>query len=81
MDLVSLFFLTFELVTWVVKCYGYEVSLHRQCCFSVEQSGHSYFRDVKTGLRLDKCRGIHALLPLTPSPLSMISWAIYLTAQ
>lgn len=29
MDLVCIFFFTFELVTLVVKCYEYEVTLHR----------------------------------------------------
>lgn len=29
MDLVCIFFLTLELVTLVVTCYGYEVTLHR----------------------------------------------------
>lgn len=66
------FFLTFELLTIVVKYYGTEVTLHRQCCFSVKQ-----FIWRKWLFSLQGCEDgsravwINALV-------SMLSWHCYL---
>lgn len=56
MDLVCIFFLTLELVTLVVTCYAYAVTLHRHAALVesdvIVESGHSYFRDAKAGFVL-----------------------------
>lgn len=74
MDLVCIFFLTLELVTLVVTCYAYEVTLHRHAALVesdvIVESGHSSGMQRRVSYCLHKCRGSHALLPLTPSSLS-----------